>query len=215
MHHRPSLSASAAQHIHHPTITNLSLSAASMTVNESPSGSNSQKPVNISFATIADAGRIAELGGHVFSITFGHSVEPHELAAFLEEAYTEAAIIKDINDKDRDVIIATGNDGDLLGFAYLTRGSSEPCVEGLEKTVELQRIYVHPASHGTGVGKILEKEIETMAREQGFKNLWLGVWQENPRAMRAYEKWGYKKVGDHDFTIGSVVQTDDIMVKAL
>lgn len=186
-----------------------------MAAKQSQSGSNPQNPVKITFATLADAGRIAELGANVFSTTFGHSVEPHELDAFLEESYTEAAIVKDINDKDRDVIIATGNDGDLLGFAYLTRGSSEPCVEGLEKTVELQRIYVHPASHGTGVGKVLEKAIEAMAKEQRFENLWLGVWQENPRAMRAYEKWGYKKVGVHDFTIGSVVQTDDIMVKAL
>ncbi|KAM0188036.1 hypothetical protein ACHAPA_009729 [Fusarium lateritium] len=186
-----------------------------MTAKEPQSGSNSQKPVDISFAKLADAGRLAALGGHIFSTTFGYSVEPHELAAFLEESYTEAAIIKDINDQNKDVIIATNDEGDLLGFAYLTRGSSEPCVEGLEKTVELQRIYVHPASHGTGVGKVLEKTIETMAREQGFKNLWLGVWEENPRAMRAYEKWGYKQVGDHDFTIGSVVQTDHIMVKTL
>lgn len=85
----------------------------------------------------------------------------------------------------------------------------------MEKTVELQRIYVHPDSHGAGVGKTLEKAIESMAKEQGFENLWLGVWEENPRAIRAYEKWGYKQVGDHDFTIGSIVQTDHIMVKSL
>jgi GNAT superfamily N-acetyltransferase len=215
MYHRPSLSAPAAQHIHYSTITNFSFPAASMTVKESQSGSKPQKPVNISFATLADAGRIAELGAHVFSTTFGHSVEPHELAAFLEEAYSETAITKDINDENKDVIIATSDNGDFLGFAYLTRGSSEPCVEDLEKTVELQRIYVHSASQGAGVGRVLEKAIETMAREQGFKNLWLGVWEENLRAMRAYEKWGYKQVGDHDFTIGSIVQTDHIMVKTL
>ncbi|KAF5660903.1 hypothetical protein FHETE_8754 [Fusarium heterosporum] len=185
-----------------------------MTTKEQTPSSLSKKPVTISFATLADAGRIAELGAHVFSTTFGHSVEPHELAAFLEESYTEASIIKDINDPDRDVIIATNDDG-FLGFAYLTRGSTEPCVEGLEKTIELQRIYVSSSSQGTGVGKALEKKIETMAREQGYKHLWLGVWEENIRAMKAYEKWGYKQVGDHDFTIGSIVQTDHIMVKTL
>ncbi|KAF4959523.1 hypothetical protein FGADI_1590 [Fusarium gaditjirri] len=166
-------------------------------------------------ATLTDANRIAELGAHVFTITFGHSVEPHELAAFLEESYTEASIIKDLKDPNKDVIIATNPNDGFLGFAYLTRGSNEPCVENLEKTVELQRIYVHPDAHGAGVGKALEKAIESMAKEQGFENLWLGVWEENTRAIKAYEKWGYKQVGYHGFTVGSVVQTDHVMVKSL
>ncbi|KAM0301483.1 hypothetical protein ACHAPM_005712 [Fusarium culmorum] len=175
----------------------------------------SQKAVSVCPATLSDVSAITELGARVFSITFGHSVEPHELAAFLEESYTEEAITSDINDPNKDVIVATNSDHKFLGFAYLTRGSSEPCVEDLEKTVELQRIYVDPDSHGAGVGKALEKAIERMARDQGFKNLWLGVWEENPRAIKAYEKWGYKQVGDHDFTIGSIVQRDHIMVKTL
>ncbi|KAM0544206.1 hypothetical protein ACHAPJ_011957 [Fusarium lateritium] len=186
-----------------------------MTAKESQPASGSQKPVSIRFATLADAGLIAALGAHVFSVTFGHSVEQHELDAFLEESFTEVSITKDIQDENKDVIVSTNDENEVLGFAYLTRGSSEPCVENEEKTVELQRIYVHPSAHGAGVGRSLEKAIETMAREQGFKNLWLGVWEENPRAIRAYEKWGYKKVGDHDFTIGSVVQRDEIMLKVL
>ncbi|RGP73895.1 gnat family acetyltransferase [Fusarium sporotrichioides] len=175
----------------------------------------SSKKVSIRPATLSDVSTISELGARVFSVTFGHSVEPHELAAFLEESYTKEAITSDINDTNKDIIVATNSDNEFLGFAYLTRGSTEPCVEDLEKTVELQRIYVDPNSHGAGVGKALEKAIEGMARDQGFKNLWLGVWEENPRAIRAYEKWGYKQVGDHDFTIGSVVQRDHIMVKSL
>ncbi|KAJ4129242.1 hypothetical protein NW768_007777 [Fusarium equiseti] len=175
----------------------------------------SHKPISIRPATASDAGPIADLGAHVFEVTFGHSVEPQELSAFLQESYTEEAILTDINDPNKDVIVATNADNECLGFAYLTRGSTEPCVENLEKTVELQRIYVRPESHGAGVGKSLEKAIEDMAKEQGFKNLWLGVWEDNHVAKRAYEKWGYKKVGHHDFTIGSIVQTDDIVVKAL
>jgi GNAT superfamily N-acetyltransferase len=175
----------------------------------------SSKPVSIRLAKPSDAGVIANLGAHVFTVTFGHSVEPHELTAFLQESYTKEAILADINDPNKDVIIATSPENEFLGFAYLTRGSTEPCVENLEKTVELQRIYVRPESHGAGVGKALGKAIEDMARKQGFKNLWLGVWEENHIATRAYERWGYEKVGHHDFTIGSIVQTDDIMVKVL
>ncbi|RSL48644.1 hypothetical protein CEP54_012814 [Fusarium duplospermum] len=186
-----------------------------MAVNESQSVAETKKPVTVRLASVKDAGRIAELGAHVFTMTFGHSVEPHELEAFLEESYTPSAIMKDIYDDNKDVIVATDGNDRILGFAYLTQGSTEPCVQHVEKTVELQRIYVHPSAHGEGVGRALERAIENMAQEQGFKNIWLGVWEENPRAIKAYEKWGYAQVGDHDFVIGTVVQTDNIMLKAL
>lgn len=54
-----------------------------------------------------------------------------------------------------------------------------------------------------------------MAREQGFSHIWLGVWEENFTAQKVYQKLGYVMAGDHDFTIGEVVQTDHIMVKSL
>ncbi|OHW98052.1 GNAT family acetyltransferase [Colletotrichum incanum] len=166
-------------------------------------------------ASLADASEIAELGTHVFSVTFGHSVEPHELQAFLDESYSLEAIDKDLKDTNKDTILAIDSTGDVLGFAMLTRGSSEPCLAHLDGLVELQRIYLYPKAHGTGAGKLLADTLETMARDQGFKYIWLGVWEENYRAKKAYEKWGYKTCGTHDFVIGSVTQTDDIMVKKL
>ncbi|OBR12847.1 Acetyltransferase [Colletotrichum higginsianum IMI 349063] len=166
-------------------------------------------------ATLADAPTIADLAAHVFTVTFGHSVEPHELQAFLDESYSLDAITRDLEDPNRDTVLATDPAGDVLGFAMLTRGSKEPCVAHLEATVELQRIYLYPKAHGTGAGKLLADRLEDMAREQGFKHIWLGVWEENYRARKAYEKWGYRACGNHDFVVGSVVQTDDIMVKKL
>jgi ribosomal protein S18 acetylase RimI-like enzyme len=173
-----------------------------------------QAPV-VRKAQLADAASIAELGAHIFTITFGHSVQPHELQMFLDESYTIEAITKDIEDENRDVIVCAGPKGEVLGFAYLTRGSSEPCLDDVPDKVELQRIYVHPSAHGKGVGQLLADTIQKMAREQGFKNIWLGVWQENFRAIKAYQKWGFKEVGEHDFVVGTVVQTDHVMLKAL
>lgn len=172
--------------------------------------------VRVRPAGLPDAAAIAKLGAHVFSVTFGHSVTADELQAYLDKEYTHAAITADLSSPQKDTILAVDeSSGDVLGFALLTRGSSEPCVEALESTVELQRIYVHPDAHGKGVGGRLARRVEEMARSQGFRWMWLGVWEENVVAQRAYEKWGYGKVGEHDFVVGSVVQTDWIMTKEL
>lgn len=173
----------------------------------------SQQAIAIRQAQPQDAAKVAELGAHVFTITFGHSVPLPELQAYLAESYSIEATAKDIADPMKDMIVASNEEGHIVGFALLTRGTTEPCVAHLSSSIELQRVYVDPDYHGNGIGKSLVNKLEGMAIHQGFRNIWLGVWEENHKARKMYEKVGYTVVGDHDFTIGEVVQTDQILVK--
>jgi len=45
--------------------------------------------------------------------------------------------------------------------------------------------------------------------------VWLGVWEENLKAQRAYERFGFGRAGEHDFVCGECVQTDWILMKRL
>lgn len=191
------------------------LISSSTSTNQNNMAGPARPSIQIRNAQAQDAASVAKLGAHVFALTFGHSVAPHELQAYLDESYSPEATEKDISDPSKTMLVATDPDGRILGFALLTRGSTEPCIEHIPNTVELQRIYVDPEFHGNGVGKILAMRLEDLAREEGFVVMWLGVWEENVKAMKVYEKMGYKQVGDHDFVIGGVVQTDHIMIKTL
>lgn len=165
-----------------------------------------------------DAPAIAQLGFKVFSDTFGYSVPPADLQSYLTECYTTSAILADLTNHNKDTIIVCPRDrpDHILGFAILTRGTSEPCIRHLSgPTIELQRLYVEPDSHGQGLGKLLVTQVEAIARQQGFKAIWLGVWEENVKAQRVYERLGYERVGEHDFLTGSCRQTDWIMIKQL
>lgn len=179
-------------------------------------------------AAAPDSEALAALGTEVFTATFAHSCTREQLQAFLDEAYTPEAIARDIADSSKDVLVATeGNDsngssspgnggsGKLLGFLYLTRGSSEPCVEHLERPVELQRLYISLGAHGKGLGKALSLAADEMARSQGFRTMWLGVWEENHKAQAFYRKMGYERIGEHVFDVGGDLQTDEIWWKAL
>ncbi|OAQ88805.1 protease synthase and sporulation negative regulatory protein PAI 1 [Purpureocillium lilacinum] len=171
-------------------------------------------------AASGDLAAIADIGSRVFSATFGHSVTEQQLQNYLDEAYSQAAIAAEFADPNKTIIVATAP-GDatesarVVGFAQLTQGSTEPCVEALPAVIELQRLYVDSAFHGKGVGKVLMQEAERIARDMGFINMWLGVWEENHKAQAVYSKLGFKKVGKHDFDVGGDIQTDEILVKAL
>jgi ribosomal protein S18 acetylase RimI-like enzyme len=53
------------------------------------------------------------------------------------------------------------------------------------------------------------------ATAAGGKTLWLGVWERNPRAIRFYEKQGFRDVGSYLFVLGTDPQTDRVMTRAL
>ena len=173
----------------------------------------SQQTIDIRPAQNNDVAQVAELGARVFSITFGHSIPLPELQAYLNKSYSIEATTKDLEDPMRNMIVARNQKANIVGFALLTRGTTESCITHLEGTIELQKLYVDPAYHGYGIGKRLANKLEEMAKDQGFRNIWLGVWEENYKAQKVYEKLGYSVIGDHDFTIGEVVQTDLIMCK--
>lgn len=165
-----------------------------------------------------DASTIASLGAAVFATTFGHSMPASDLAVYLAESYSPSAILADLTNSDKDTIVVcpSTNLNHVLGFATLTRRSIDPCIKHLEgTTVELQRLYIEPGCHGRGLGKALVGYVETIARHEGFKTMWLGVWEENVKAQQVYGKLGYEKVGEHDFVMGSCRQTDWIMLKDL
>lgn len=172
-------------------------------------------PVTLRPALPKDASQIAALGSSVFSASFGYSMPPEDLQAYLESAYNLSSVTGDISNNLITTIVAIDASDSVVGFSQLTRGTSEPCLEGCEKPVELQRLYLSPDFHGGGVGRLLIEAIEKVAREERFVTLWLGVWEENFKAQKVYERMGFRKVGSHDFVMGSCVQTDWILTKRL
>ncbi|KAK4943659.1 hypothetical protein LTR10_016756 [Elasticomyces elasticus] len=155
-------------------------------------------------------------GSRVFSTTFGFSIPPCDLKAYLDKEYSIPAIENDIRSASTRLIVACAGPNDkVVGFAQLTEFTSEPCIEDLESIVELQRLYVDPDYHGSGIGKTLTKEVEAMARSQGYRIIWLGVWEGNFAAQRVYEAMGFTRVGEHEFKMGRCIQTDWIMIKDL
>ncbi|KAG8624823.1 hypothetical protein KVT40_007890 [Elsinoe batatas] len=166
-------------------------------------------------AKVEDAAQVSDVGRHVFSITFGHSVTPEQLTTFLDETYTPGLIGKEIQDPSKLMLVSQDQSGRIAGFILMARESDEPCVRSYDNKVEMLRFYVHTDYHGQGVGKALAIELEKIARAEGQKYMWLGVWEENHKAQYVYRKMGYKKVGDHVFDIGGDLQTDEIMIKEL
>ncbi|CAG8950065.1 hypothetical protein HYFRA_00008297, partial [Hymenoscyphus fraxineus] len=167
--------------------------------------------------TPLDAPQISALGTNTFTKTFSYSLPPSDLTTYLTTTYNIPTITLTLTNPLITTLVAhpISSPDTIIGFVQLTEGTTEPCLAGIENLIELQRLYVDEGWHGRGVGGRLMDAIEEVARQKGFKSLWLGVWEENGRAQGMYGRRGFEKVGDHGFVMGGVVQRDWIMVKEL
>jgi diamine N-acetyltransferase len=164
-------------------------------------------------ATIADAPLIASLGVETFVTSFGAQNTPENLAQHLANAFGEDIQKRELMDPVVTYLIAEMN-GRTAGYAQVREGEAPASVTGANP-VEVRRFYVTHEFHGTGVAQALMNACANEARRRGGRTLWLGVWSQNPRAIRFYTKSGYEDVGTQTFLLGDDPQQDRVLALSL
>ena len=178
--------------------------------------------IHVRRATVADASRLSRLGATTFRETFESTNTPEDMARYLAESFTTEKQAAEIADPAGIVLLAEhrGTDGEgagdaeLVGYAHLVAGSAPAAVRG-PAPMELKRLYVARAWHGQGVAQALMDASIESARDRGAETLWLGVWEQNPRAVAFYAKYGFTRVGEHTFVLGADAQTDWLLARPL
>ena len=161
----------------------------------------------------ADAPAIAAISARIFTRTFGPDNDPAQLAAYVNSAFGDAQQRRELEDPACTYLLVDV-DGSLGAFALLRHGATNPVVQG-DAPVEIQRFYVDHDFHGTGIAAhLMDACLETAKAHQG-RTLWLCVWEENPRAIRFYEKRGFVDVGSALFHMGTDVQHDRVMTRPI
>jgi ribosomal protein S18 acetylase RimI-like enzyme len=168
-------------------------------------------PLRIRRADVGDAQLLSDLGARTFLETFGPDNTAEDIAAHLEATFTAEAIGREL--REPQIVYLLGEVAlEAAGYAMLRWNDVHEGVAG-ERPAQLTRIYVDSAWQGRGVGAALMERCIEEARNSGADVLWLGVWERNPRAIKFYEKWGFKKAGEHEFVLGSDRQIDWVMAR--
>lgn len=169
-------------------------------------------------ATADDAGRLAALAAVTFPLACPPSSSPADIAAHLANRLSEDHFSEYLADPDT-TVLAIDADGDLTGYSLLVnRAAIDPDVSSvlsLLPSVEISKCYVHPDYHGLGAAAELMHASLEAAAALGGAGAWLGVNSQNARAIRFYEKSGFRKVGTKSFRLGSTVEHDFVLERPL
>lgn len=162
-------------------------------------------------ATPEDAHALATLGATTFTETFGHLYPAEDLQSFLHQNHSVDAWTRALCDPQRGVWLAQlAHDREPVGFILV--GPCKLPVENREPNAgEIQQLYVLAKHHNLHIGaRLMDCGLDWLAA-QGRAPLYIGVWSQNFGAQRFYARYGFAKVGEYGFRVGSTVDDEFIL----
>ena len=158
---------------------------------------------------IDDLETLRNLSIQTFRETFSEVNTKEDMQKYLDENLSIEKLKTELENPNSEFYFAENND-EILG--YLKLNFKDAQTEKVEENhFEIERIYVLKAFLGQKIGQILFDKAIEIGREKNLEYVWLGVWEENHRAIRFYGKNGFEIFGKHDFVLGEDVQTDLLM----
>lgn len=149
-----------------------------------------------------DAPALAALARESFVAAFEHLYRQDDLAAFLAEHKTAERYGRVLRDSGTRIQLAEAA-GALAGYCQLRHPSGLASKSDASNPIELQQLYTAPAMTGRGIGAaLMEWALET-ARELGCDAVQLSVFSGNFGAQRFYQRYGFAKIADIEFWVGS------------
>ena len=165
--------------------------------------------IKITKATLNDIDQLQKIGRQTFEETFSGSNSEENMKNYLEQGFSNEKLTTELNDKNSEFYFAT-LDNEVIGYLKINFGPSQTELKD-SKALEIERIYVSKEFHGQSVGQLLYDKAIQMAKLKNVDYVWLGVWEENPRAIRFYKKNGFVEFDKHIFKLGNDEQTDIMM----
>lgn len=169
--------------------------------------------ITIAKAGTAEATLLQQIGRQTFYETFAASNTEENMNQYLEEGFSLEKVTTELENPEASFYFAW-LDGQVIGYLKLNFGAAQTELKD-DQAVEIERIYVLRDFHGKKVGQLLFEKALEIAHEVRASFVWLGVWEENPRAIRFYEKNGFVAFDKHIFKLGDDEQTDIMMKLAL
>lgn len=172
-----------------------------------------EQQIKITKAYAEDFKIIQVVGRQTYMETFADSNTEADMMMYLEENFSEQKIRTELANPDSMFFIAWEKENPV-GYLKVNTGKTQTELQD-DAALEIERIYVKSSHHGKMIGQLLYDQAVEIAKFQNKTYLWLGVWEENPRAIRFYEKNGFVAFDKHIFKMGNDEQTDIMMKKNL
>lgn len=153
--------------------------------------------------------QLQEIAKTTFVETFAAVNSKENIDNYLTVSLSLESLVAELDNKYSEFYVAeTGNR--IVGYLKLNFGAAQTELKN-EQALEIERIYVLKEFHGKKVGQLLYRKAVDVANDKNAEYVWLGVWEENHRAVSFYRKNGFVVFDKHIFKLGDDEQNDLMM----
>ena len=165
--------------------------------------------ITIKKVTLSEVEELQKIGKLTFYETFAAVNSEQNMTQYLEEGFSLSKLTDELSNPNSEFYFAI-SDNVVIGYLKINFGQSQTELKD-DKALEIERIYILQAFHGKNVGQLLYEKAMQVAQHINADYVWLGVWEENPRAISFYKKNGFVEFDKHIFRLGDDEQTDIMM----
>jgi ribosomal protein S18 acetylase RimI-like enzyme len=165
--------------------------------------------IEIKKVKLTEIDQLQEISKQTFYETFSAENTEENMHKYLDESFSVEKLTTELNDKNSEFYFAT-LDNKVIGYLKLNFGQSQTELKD-DNALEIERIYVLKEFHGKAFGQLLYEKAIQIARQINADYVWLGVWEENLRAINFYKKNSFVEFDKHIFKLGYEEQTDIMM----
>ena len=158
---------------------------------------------------ILDAQMLLDFAKRAFIDSYSHLNTPENMEIYLDENFTIEKIKTELSDS-ANIFSGIFSGPNLVAYSKL-RPNNYNSSNATNQVIELERIYVAKEYHGLKMGKLLMNHCKEYAKSKNFSELWLGVWDQNEKAIAFYKKMGFEIFSSHVFVLGTEKQNDYLM----
>ena len=165
--------------------------------------------IQIKKVSISNIDDLQKISRDTFYETFVTSTSEENMQHYLENNFSKEQLSKEVEHSHSEFYFAL-LENEVIG--YLKINFSEAQTELNDNSaLEVERVYVRNNYHGKGVGQQLLDYAIQLAKQKNMQAVWLGVWENNQRAINFYKKNGFVTFDKHVFMLGEEAQTDYMM----
>ncbi len=165
--------------------------------------------IEILKVTSKEIEELQTLGRQTFYETFADGNTKENMERYLSEGFNIDKLMSELENPFSQFYFAK-LDKKAIGYLKINFDNAQTELND-SKALEIERIYVIKEFHGKQVGQLLYDKALEIAKQKGLNFMWLGVWEENPRAINFYKKNGFIEFDKHIFKLGNDEQTDIMM----
>lgn len=157
----------------------------------------------------ADAEALSDIASQTFALASPADSSAKALAAYIRGHLQPEHFCLHLISRAKQLRVLE-HDGVVVGYTLIDKAAQALGIEAADGLPELSRCYVLPVHHGQGAAQRLLED--TLAQVGGA--IRLTVNEHNSRAIRFYQRNGFRQVGEAIFVCGPERHRDWVMVRA-